>query len=219
MSCVRVVIGDRHPVVLRGLKAILCPERGFNVVASYCDGTECLNAIRDLSPDIALLDVLVPGHTGLEILVAVKSECLCTRVVFFSAMEDRQLAAAAAWGAYGVITKEATPELLVDFLSMIAVGRLLPLALLNADAKHEQERCARLTERERQIVELVSEGLSSKEVGRRLDLAEGTIRVHLHNIYQKLGISNRTALAASTTLWKFLHGFRAGDGLRAYIGG
>ena len=172
----------------------------FRSVASYCDGAECMQAIRDLSPDIALIDMFLPGVTGLGILAAATSECLRTRVVLLTAsVGDYELVSAAAWGAYGVVTMEAAPEMLVHFLQQIAAGRLLRLALLDAKHRHEQERCARtvLTERERQIIELVSDGLSNKEVGRRLDLSAGTIAVHLHRIYQKLQINNRTALAAS----------------------
>ncbi len=199
MPCISIVIADHHPMVLCGLKSILCAEKGFNIVASYYDGVKCLQAIRDLSPDIALLGMFMPAVTGLEILRAATSEGLRTRVVLLAgSVGDRELVAAAAWGAYGVVTIAVTPEMLVQ----IAAGRLLPLALLDAEHKHEQERCARtvLTERERQIIELVSEGLSNKQVGRRLDLSEGTIKVHLHHIYQKLAINNRTALAISTVL-------------------
>jgi len=102
---------------------------------------------------------------------------------------------------------EAPPEVLTYFLRQIAVGRLLPLALLDAEHKHEQEPCKQrvLTERERQIIALVSKGLSNKEVGRRLDLSPGTIKVHLHRIYQKLAITNRTALAISAVFRLYLY--------------
>jgi two-component system, NarL family, nitrate/nitrite response regulator NarL len=200
MPSVSILIADHQPVVLCGLKSIICAEKGFKVVASYGDGAGCLQAIRDLSPDIALIGMSMPSVTGLEILAAATSERLCTRVVLLAAsVRDRELVGAAAWGARGVVSMEAPPETLLYFLRQIAAGQLLPLALLDAEHKHEQECCTRqvLTERQRQIVKLVSEGLSNKEVGRRLNLSEGTIRVHLHNIYQKLAVNNRTALAVS----------------------
>ncbi len=199
MPRVRTVIADRYPVVLCGLKSILHAENDFIVVASCCDGAKAMEAIRDLSPDIALLDM--QDAIGLEILAAVRSERLCTRVVFLTAaVGDRELVTVAAWGAYGVVTKDAEPEMLVDFLRQVASGRLLPLGLLDAEHSWQQERGARiiLTEREYQIMELVSEGLSNKEIGRRLNLSEGTIKVHLHHTYQKLAVHNRTALAVST---------------------
>jgi two-component system, NarL family, nitrate/nitrite response regulator NarL len=131
---------------------------------------------------------------------------LPTRIVFLTASaEDRDLIIAAARGAYGVILKEAAPDVLVHCLRQVAAGRrLLPLA--NSDSPRMQDIpvgnastenvLTVLTERERQIMHLVAEGLSNKEVGRQLNVSDGTIKVHLHHIYQKLAISNRTALAA-----------------------
>lgn len=206
MRRVRVVIADRHPVVLYGLASLLSAENGFKVVASCSDGKECAQAIRDLSPEIALLDIFMPGLTGLDILATVTSEHLSTRVVFLTASaEDRDLIIAAARGAYGVILKEAPPDLLVHCLRQVAAGRRL-FPPTNAQPPRGQDCPAGspsaenvltvLTERERQIMHLVSEGLSNKEVGRQLKISDGTIKVHLHHIYRKLAISNRTALAA-----------------------
>jgi two-component system, NarL family, nitrate/nitrite response regulator NarL len=206
MRCVRVVIADRHPVVLYGLVSLLGAENDFDVVASCCDGKKCIQAIRDLSPDIALLDIFMPGVTGLDILAAATSEHLSTRVVFLTAAaEDRDLIIAAARGAYGVVLKEAPPDVLVHCLRQVAAGRrLLPLTSCESPRLQEYSNgntttenvLTALTERERQIMHLVSEGLSNKEVGRQLNISDGTIKVHLHHIYQKLAISNRTALAA-----------------------
>jgi two-component system nitrate/nitrite response regulator NarL len=198
MRRVNIVIADPHPLILRGLTSLLSAEKDFNVRASCSDGTKCIQAIRDLSPEIALLDMFMPGRTGFEILAAVRSQQLCTRVVFLTAsVEDRELVAAAAEGADGVIAKKADPGILAHFLRQIAAGRLLPLALLNEQHLLEQECFTRpvLTERERQVRDLVSKGLSNKEVGCRLNLSEGTIKIHLHHIYRKLAINNRTTLA------------------------
>jgi len=187
-------------VVLCGLKSILHAENDFVVVASCCDGAKAMHAIRDLSPHIALLGMSMRDPICLEILAAVTSEHLRTRIVFLTAaMGDRELVTAAAWGAYGVVTKEARPEMLVEFLRQVVSGRLLPLGLLDAEQRRQQKRYERtpLTERECQIAELVSEGLSNKEIGRRLGLSEGTIKVHLHHAYRKVAVSNRTALAIS----------------------
>jgi RNA polymerase sigma factor (sigma-70 family) len=206
MRCIRIVIADRHPVVLHGLASLLGAENDFKVVASCYDGKKCIQAIRDLSPDIALLDIFMPGLSGLDILAAATSEHLSTRVVFLTAAaEDRDLIIAAARGAYGVVLKEAPPDVLVHCLRQVAAGRRL-LPLTNCESPRLQEYSIGntttenvltvLTERERQIMHLVSEGLSNKEVGRQLNISDGTIKVHLHHIYQKLAISNRTALAA-----------------------
>jgi two-component system nitrate/nitrite response regulator NarL len=207
MRCTSLVIADRHPVVLRGLTSVLGARNGFEVVACCIDGPSCIEAIRRLVPDIAILDISMPGLNGLEILTIANSERISTRLVFFTAfVQDRELVMATAGGAYGIIQKEVTLETLVQSLRQVADGqRLLPLPSLGQAVSWEQERAnvaisenvlTVLTDRERQIVALVSEGLPNKEIGRRLNIADGTIKVHLHHIFQKLEISNRTVLAA-----------------------
>jgi two-component system nitrate/nitrite response regulator NarL len=208
MGSVSVLIADRSPVFLCGLTSVLRERDDFRIVASCCDGTECIQAIRDLSPLITLLDIWMPGLSGLEILATAASERLCTRMLLLAAsVEAHELATAAARGAYGVIPKDASPEILVHCLRRVAGGRkTLPFVSSGEECRQVQGWCARngeaqnmlsmLTERERQIMHLVSEGLSNKEIGRWLDISDGTIKVHLHNIYQKLAINNRTTLAA-----------------------
>jgi two-component system, NarL family, nitrate/nitrite response regulator NarL len=205
MRCASVVIADRYPVVLQGLTNALTAESGFNVVACCSDGTHCIEAIRSLVPDIAILDISLPGLTGLEILAIANSENLSTRLVFFTeSVEDRELIVSAAAGAYAVILKDVALEILVQSLRQVADGqRLLPQLPSDQAVSREKRNIAVtetalmvLTDRERQIMRLVSGGLSNKEIGRRLNITDGTIKGHLHNIFQKLEISNRTVLAA-----------------------
>jgi DNA-binding NarL/FixJ family response regulator len=204
VRCTSVVIADRHPVVLQGLMKVLGSVDGLEIVASCNDGTTCIETIRNLVPDVAILDISLPGLTGLEILTIVNSERLPTRLVFFTAsIEDRELVMSATAGAYGLIPKDVELEILVQSLRQVADGqRLLPLPSDQA-VSHVQSNIAVtenaltvLTDRERQIMCLVSEGLSNKEIGCRLNIADGTIKQHLHHMYQKLEISNRTVLAA-----------------------
>jgi two-component system nitrate/nitrite response regulator NarL len=205
MRCTSVVIADRHPVVLQGLTKLLGPQSGFKVVACCSDGTSCIKAIRSFVPDIAILDISMPGLTGLEILTIAKSEGLSTRLVFFaSSIEVHELVISAAAGAYGVIMKDVAPEILLQSLRQVAAGQsLMPRISSDPAVPPEQgevairdDLLAALTDRERQIMRLVSEGLSNKAIGRRLNIAGGTIKVHLHNIYQKLEIANRLAALA-----------------------
>ena len=205
MRCVNVVIADRHPVVLQGLTTLLGEGSGFKVVSSSSDGESCIEAIRRFVPDIAIFDISMPGLTGLEILAIANSENLPTRLILFTAsFDDSELVMAVVAGAYGVISKDVTPEILVQSLREVADGRkLLPQSSSNWVVSREQGNIAIaenvltvLTDRQRQIMRLVSEGLSNKEIGRRLNVADGTIKVHLHHIFQKLDVSNRTVLAA-----------------------
>jgi two-component system, NarL family, nitrate/nitrite response regulator NarL len=203
MRCLRVAIADRHPVVVQGLSNVLEAERDFRIVARCSDGATCINAIQALAPDIAVLDLTLPDISGLEILATVNSRSLSTRLVFFTAsVEERDLTMLAAAGAYGVVLRDQEPEVLVQTLRRVAAGeRLLPLpsceeTVCQVKTAMTEKSAAVLTERERQIMGLVSAGLSNKEIGRRLNVTDGTIKVHLHHIFQKLDISNRTSLAA-----------------------
>ncbi|MBR0714912.1 response regulator transcription factor [Bradyrhizobium liaoningense] len=200
MRGTRIVIADRHPIVLQGLTSVLAARPDFAIVASCSDGASCIEAIRVLEPDIALLDVAMPDISAPEMLALASSGRFGTRVVFFTALaENRNLTDLAAQGVCTVVTKDATPEVLIDVLRRVAQGQAQPS--LSPDVpeppvSEEKSLLTQLTDRERQIMRLVSEGLSNKEVGRLLNITDGTIKVHLHHIFQKLDISNRTVLAA-----------------------
>jgi RNA polymerase sigma factor (sigma-70 family) len=204
MRSIRVVIADRQPVVLQGLTKVLEMESSFRVVARCTDGVSFIEAIRKLRPHIAIVGTSMPGLTALEILAIVKSESLSTRLVFFTgSLEQHELLRSTAAGAHGVILKDVSPEILLDSLRQIARGHRLPRptteqarALERSNTALREKVLSLLTERERQIMRLVSEGLSNKAIARRLNIADGTIKVHLHNIFQKLEINNRTLLAA-----------------------
>ena len=203
MRYTKVVIADRHPVVLQGLSKLLGAQRDFKIVASCGSWAACIEAIRIFLPDIAIVDIAMFGVAGREMLARAS---LATRLVFFAASpEDENLAMLAAAGASGLIPKDADPETLVQALRRIANGeRLLP-PLGTVRPTHQstpsvEDVLAALTERERQIIRLVIEGLSNKEIGRRLNISDGTIKVHLHNMFGKLGVSNRTELATLALL-------------------
>jgi DNA-binding NarL/FixJ family response regulator len=177
----------------------------MNVVTVCGDGATALAAIRKWSPAVAVLDIVMPELTGLDVLASIAADGLVTKVVLLAAtVSDEQLVRAFAAGAQGIVLKEEAVTELVQCILAVAGGRQwLPFALINAALERETRRRStsqRLTQlltlRERQVVLLIAEGLSNKEVGRRLELSEGTIKIHLHNIYQKLQVSNRTALAA-----------------------
>ncbi|MDH2347373.1 response regulator transcription factor [Bradyrhizobium sp. SSUT77] len=202
MRRISVVIADRHPVVLLGLSNVLGAVSDFNIVASCSDAASCIEAIRNLAPDIAIVDPAMPELAAAKILSTVNSENHSTHLVFFVASEDCELVLAATPATCSIILRDTDSEALVRSLRHIANGHnVLPSAPSESMVAPEQgtnseNGLTALTERERQIMRLVSEGLSNKEVGRRLNITDGTIKVHLHNIFQKLEISNRTVLAA-----------------------
>jgi RNA polymerase sigma factor (sigma-70 family) len=207
--CIRLVIADRQPIVLQGLKSVFAAQRDFEIVASCSTGTSCLEAIRNLAPDVALLAKTLPDLTVSEILAIAKAESLSTRLVFFTESEsDDDLTAAIAAGACSAISKYANLDTMLRSLRLMTEGigaspeqsqDLSPNGKQVDGAKIEK-MLGMLTHRERQIVRLVCDGLSNKEIARQLNVSRGTVKVHLHNIFQKLEISNRTVLATIASL-------------------
>jgi two-component system nitrate/nitrite response regulator NarL len=191
-ECARVVIADPYPVILKGLAAVLEAEPDFRIVAHCADGASCIKAIREVLPDIAIVDVSLP-----EILAVISSKGLATRIVLFTALEKRELRRFHAGGVHAVIRKDADPHTLVQSLRRVASGqKVLQQAESGQPGGDAEKAMTALTDRERQILRLVSEGLSNKEIGRRLKITGGTIKVHLHHIFEKLKVGNRTSLAA-----------------------
>jgi DNA-binding NarL/FixJ family response regulator len=198
-----MVVADGCPVFLCGLISVLDAEHDFDVVARCCNGFDSLKAIRELSPDIALLDSTMPVASGVNVLASAISEGTKTRIVLLVAPAEVQSIFAVANGAYGIVPRDVLPEVLIRDLWQVAAGRRLSLrASRPGEARTttdtSEKALAVLTKRERQIAELVSAGLPNKEVGHRLNLAAGTIKVHLHNIFSKLAINNRVALTTLT---------------------
>jgi DNA-binding NarL/FixJ family response regulator len=199
---ISIVVACDRPAFLHDITAILKSNSDMTVVASCSDGTAAMQAISLLTPTVAVLDCLMPGLTGLDVLARISADRRPTKVVLLTA-SYRELLAAFARGAKGALLKEATPPELVHCIRHVAAGgHWLPTDLIDATLERDSRRSASqhmfesLTKREQQIVMIVSDGLSNKDVGRRLDLSEATVKIHLHNIYRKLRVKNRTALTA-----------------------
>jgi VCBS repeat-containing protein len=205
---IRLLIADRQPIVLQGLRWVFAAQHDFELVASCSDGASCLEAIRNLAPDVALLADSLPDLTVSEILAIAKAECLSTRLVFFTESEsDGDLAAAIAAGACSAISKYANPDSMLRSLRLTTKLGASPEPFQcvspnggEADGAKIEKMLGALTHRERQIARLVSEGKSNKESAQQLGVSLGTVKVHLHNIFQKLEITNRTVLATIALL-------------------
>jgi two-component system, NarL family, nitrate/nitrite response regulator NarL len=201
-TSISIVVACDQPALLHDITALWKSNSDMTVVASCSDGTAAMQAISLLTPTVAVLDCLMPGLTGLDVLARISADRFATKAVLLTA-SYRELIAAFAQGAKGVLLKEATPPEFVHCVRHVAAGgHWLPSDLVDATLERDNRRSASqrmfesLTKREQQIVRMVSDGLPNKAVGRRLDLSEGTVKVHLHNIYRKLSVNNRTALAA-----------------------
>jgi DNA-binding NarL/FixJ family response regulator len=197
---VLLVIADDHPVFLQGLANVFKSHPDIKVVAECRDGVEAMNAIRTFAPDVAMIDIGMPGLDGLAVLAAVNAESRNTRVLFLTAnASEAQVMDAISGGAKGIVFKSSSPEEIARSVRKVAAGKYqFPKELAEAMRRRHAKRSkpAQLTPREADVSRLVVKGLSNKEIGRQMHLSEGTVKIHLHNIYKKLGISNRTALAA-----------------------
>ncbi|GLQ55269.1 DNA-binding response regulator [Devosia nitrariae] len=200
---VRIAIADDHPIVLSGLLNLVSTDNAFTVVASAPEGRAILTAIRQEKPDIAVLDLNMPGLSGLEVLAAIRLEALPTRVALLTAtISDAQVFDAVANGAAALVLKEAAPETLMDCLHALAAGRNWLSgqeiqAALHREGQRRlrwQERSRSLTVRELQIVDLILKGASNKEIAYQLQVSDGTAKVHVHNIFQKLEVASRAEL-------------------------
>jgi two-component system nitrate/nitrite response regulator NarL len=201
-----LVLADDHPLVLAGLRKLIESYNRFAVVAECADGTVALNAIREHRPAIAIVDLNMPRFGGLDVLGAVLAEKLPTRILLMAAtIRDDEIYTAVESGVYGIVLKDWAPAVLMNCLDTTLAGQrwLPPDQLIDAAVEREKERqefaqtmSARLTVRERQIALLAADGLSSKEVARQLELSEGTVKLHLHNVFRKLGVSKRIELAS-----------------------
>jgi two-component system nitrate/nitrite response regulator NarL len=209
---ISIVLADDHPVVLHGVAGILRAEPDMNVLAACNDGTAAVQSIRQFAPDIAVLDIAMPGLNGLEVLSNIVADGFKTKVVFLTAVAtDDQVLAAIANGAKGIVLKDAASDSLVDCVRDIAAGKQwFPTDVVEAALRRDAGRRAesehfvqKLTTREQQIVILVAEGLPNKNIARRIGLTEGTVKIHLHNIYEKLEVPNRTALTALAIAYQY----------------
>jgi DNA-binding NarL/FixJ family response regulator len=205
MSEIRLVLADDHPIVLDGLEQLFAVEPGIRVLARCRTGPETLEALQTHHPDVLVLDLRLPGLDGLGVLQhATENGRPPTRTVLLTAaITDEQLVEAIRLGARGVVLKEAAPELLVkavrevhnggEWLEQGLVGRTLRRLLARDTGLREAIRT--LTPRELEIVRLIAEGLRNRAVAERLFISEGTVKIHLHRIYEKLQIGGRFELA------------------------
>lgn len=199
-----LAIIDDHPLFRRGLIQLVNTLPRFRFVGEASNGRDGIALIHALKPDLLLLDLNMKGMDGLQVLRALKELDLDTRVVMITVSDRAEdLVTALRLGADGYLLKDMEPEDLVDSLNTIADGRLVvsdALTHLLAAALREQQRPrgiedSALTEQEQRILERIAAGLSNKLIGKELDIAEGTVKVHVKHILRKLGLRSRVEAA------------------------
>jgi len=197
---VSFVLADNQPIVSHGLVNLLRAYPDFDVVAVCNDGAAAARAIHTLAPSIAILEFEMRLMNGIEVLSSLGASK--TKVIFLSAAPtDTQIAAGISGGARGIIRKSAPLDDLLKCIGEVAAGHiwfspdLVEETLLDKARPGDVFLVKTLTAREQEIMSLVAEGLSNKEIARRTDLAVGTVKIHLHKIYAKVQVENRIALA------------------------
>lgn len=199
-----VVIVDDHPLFRRGLIQLLNTVASFNLVGEAANGRDGIELVKRLRPDLLLLDLNMKDMSGLDVLKVIKAWDAETRVVMVTVSDQAEdLVAALRGGADGYLLKDMEPEQMVESIEAAAAGRVIVSEalthLLAAAIRHhnrpESVNEAGLTDQETRILELIATGLSNKVIGKELDIAEGTVKVHVKHILRKLGLRSRVEAA------------------------
>ena len=204
---IRIAIADDHTIFRDGLRKLLSLETDFEVCAEAKDGTEVLEVLRQSEPDILLLDLKMPGLDGIAALQRIQNQKLKTKIIVLTASDDEgEYVQAMKYGTSGIVLKQTATELLIKSIRKVHGGEIWLDAKTTAavmrqfaapgevGGPRERER-PRLSNREREIVALVAQGFKNKEIAERMFISEQTVKNHLHNIFDKLGVSDRLELA------------------------
>jgi DNA-binding NarL/FixJ family response regulator len=200
---IRVILADDHAIVLSGLQRLFESQPDFTVVACCRNADEALAVVRTREADVLILDLRMPGRTGLDALRELNDlQSPCRTVLLTAAITDDEVIDAVRLGAQGIVLKESDPETLLECVRKVHLGhqwidretmsRAFGRAVQRESAAREAARI--LTPRETEIVQMVAQGLRNKVIGERLSISEGTVKIHLHNIYEKVKVDGRLEL-------------------------
>jgi DNA-binding NarL/FixJ family response regulator len=208
---IRILIADDHPIVRDGLKKLLSLEEDFQIVGEASDGCEVLDRVQELDPDVLLLDLRMPNLDGLSALQALQQTNKRTRVIVLTASEDKnEFVQAMKLGCSGIVLKQTAPELIVKSIRKVHGGEIwldshttaavmrqfaAPGEIGGGNGSGKTRERSPLSQREREIVQLVAQGYKNKEMAEKMFISEQTVKNHLHNIFDKLGVSDRLELA------------------------
>lgn len=197
---IRILIADDHPVVREGLSALLIPRNGMTVVGEAKNGREAVELAQQLQPDVIMMDMVMPELNGSEATARIKAQNQDARILILTSFgQEEQLIEAINAGALGCLLKDSQPDDLLHAIRSVYRGQMsisqsLGLKLVNQPPQPDVSESL-LTVREREVAGLVAEGLSNKEIAKKLGISANTVRSHISNILRKLGVANRTQLA------------------------
>jgi DNA-binding NarL/FixJ family response regulator len=201
---IRMVLADDHGIVLEGLHRLFRQERDIEVVACCHSGEAALGALRRGGVDVLVIDLRMPVMTGLAVLHAIRAEGIsCRTVLLTAAVSDAEAVEAMRLGATGLVLKESSPQSLIECVRHAHRGeqwverQTMTRAFGRVLRQEAALRAASdlLTPRELEIACLIAQGHRNRAVAERLSISEGTVKIHLHNIYQKVGVDGRLELA------------------------
>src|SRR2546422_445987 len=204
-QAIRTLVADDHAIFRDGLRKLLSSTDDIAIIGEASNGADCIKMLAKLKPDILLLDLRMPDKDGLAVLEEVNFDSLPTRVIVLTAAEDdRDVIRAMRLGARGVVLKQSATDLLVKSIYRVHAGEIwldnhMTAEVMKAFAKSSDSGPRRekplLSDREKEIVQLVAQGHRNKEIGEKLFTSEQTVKNHLHSIFDKLGVSDRLELA------------------------
>ena len=202
---IRILIADDHAIFRDALRKLLDSEEEITIAGEARNGAECIKKLGELKPDILLLDLRMPDKNGLAVLEELDFNTLPTRVIVLTAAEDdRDVVRAMRLGARGVVLKESAIDLLVKSIHRVHAGEIwldghMTAEVINAFSASSKSSARNekplLSDREMEVVQLVAQGFQNKEIGKKLLISEPTVKHHLRNIFDKLGVSDRLELA------------------------
>lgn len=204
---IRILVADDHLLFREGLRKLLETEPDFEVVGLAADGGEAVRLARELTPDILLLDLAMPRFHGIEALRELSDSSSLVRTIILTAAVDKaQMAEAILFGARGLVLKDSAVKLLSESIRKVVAGQYwlgheivsdlvqVMRDILARSRPTTARRDFRLTNRELEVIEKIVAGYTNKEVGQQFGISEQTVKHHLTNIFEKLGISNRLEL-------------------------
>ncbi len=193
---IRLLVVDDHPVVRAGMVAMLSEEEGLEVVGQAANGAEALAFARELDPDVVLMDLRMPVMDGAEATARLRASGTRAEVLVLTTYDtDADIVRAVEAGARGYRLKDSPPRALAQAIRRAAAGETVLAAQVAARLadRLRSPQPAELTSREREVLALVSRGLSNPEIGRELHIGEATVKTHLLRAFAKLGVDDRTA--------------------------
>jgi DNA-binding NarL/FixJ family response regulator len=196
---IRVFLADDHALVLEGLRSLLEGEEDIEVVGAASDGEQVLEAVRALAPDVVVLDLQMPTVSGIACLEAIRAASLPVKVLVLSAFYDGDtIQSALEAEADGFALKTEAPQQTIACIRQVYQGQLVFPQSAKRWLRQQRQRpgpAADLSEREAEVLGLLAQGMTNAQIAQRLMVSDNTVKFHLQNIYQKLGVGNRTEAA------------------------